>query len=383
MKRFRSRIAVAFMGLALADVAKAEDVAVLTGANSARLGGEFKAEFVNDNQGLYKHSGYSPGQVAAFQVTNAYLLLSGYISPDTEYGFRFNLLSAGSSPLEFGSGTHWFTKSFGFSVGKERILQGGWHHLNQGYRTHADGLYARNLAFSDYAAAWGLHLKFQGIVTLQLVNDVVQDPNDVLDTAVANRWNKDQHPAWILAWLGDFGLVKPLLIFGSYDNNRSRYVDVGLRTGLNGFNATLDYHNDRVSYRIPLGSEASRVDQKETDVKTSYTVNLSYELRNLVTPWVFYSYYDRKQASDPVAALSDRSFNLSKEVGSIPGGVGYTWDDNGTVWGLGVDVNVIGKNWNPFIAYTSTSGKFLKDPSATEGEMRSNALVKVGVLGTI
>ena len=383
MKRFRSRIAIVIFGVAVSNVVKAEDVAVLTGANSARLGGEFRAEFINDNRRLYKHEGYSPSQASTFEVTNAYILLSGYISPDTEYGFRFDLLNATNSPLEFGYGTHWFTKSFGLSIGKERVLQGGWHHLNQGYRTHADGLYARNLAFSDYAPAWGLHFKIQGLVTLQLVNDVVQDPIDVLDKAVANRWNKDQHPAWILAWLGDFGLVKPLLIFGSYDNNRSRYVDFGLRTGLNGINATLDYHNDRLSYRIPVGSEESRVDQKETDVKTSYTVNLSYEFRNLVTPWVFYSYYDREQANDPGAGLSDHQFNLSKVVESIPGGVGYTWDDNGAVWGLGVDVNLLGKNWNPFIAYTSTSGKFLKEPSGTEGEMRTNALVKVGVLGTI
>jgi len=385
LTKLRCFFGVAVAGVALANSAHAEEAAVRTGAASARLGGEFRAEYLYDNQGLYKRDGYKPSATSGLQVSDAYVVLDGNVNADTEYAFRFNLLNPGAapdhSPLEYGYGTHWFTKTFGFSIGKERIMQGGWHHMEEGYRTHADGLYAQNLALADYDALFALHLKVAGLATLQVVNDVVADPTSA-NAAVSGRWNKSAHPTFVLGWLGEFGPVKPLIDFGSYDNNKSRYVDVGVKTEINGLTATLDYHNDNQSYRVATTANPAVVN-KEHDVKSSYSLNVAYEVKNVVTPWAYYSYFDNKQASDSAAGLSNRKYNTSTAATNVPGGYNYAWDDNGTVWGVGFDLNMTGKNWNPFVAYVSTSGKFLKAGSTTDTETRTDAQLKIGVLGTI
>ena len=172
---------------------------VTTGAASTVIGGEFRTEFLRDDHGVDKHTGYKPDTTTTIGVSNASLLLGGNLNAKTEYAFRFNLLNPTNTPLDYGYGTHWFTKTFGLSIGKERILQGGWDHLDQGYRTHAEGFYAKNLAMQDFDSMAALHLRAAGLVSLQIVNDV-KAVSASTDPAVSGRWNRAATPR--SSWVG-------------------------------------------------------------------------------------------------------------------------------------------------------------------------------------
>src|SRR4051812_47643854 len=112
--------------MALAHTALAQDANVTTGAQSAKLDGEFRAELTYDNHGYDKATGYTPDATTTIAVQAANLRLAGNINKDTEYAFRFNLLYPVNGPLDYGYGTHWFTKQVGLSLGKMKVAQGGW-----------------------------------------------------------------------------------------------------------------------------------------------------------------------------------------------------------------------------------------------------------------
>ena len=359
----------------------AEGSPVWSAAATTHLRGEFRSEFIYDDHGVAKHTGYKPTKSTTLGVTHVNLLLDGDLNADTEYAFRFNLWNPTSTPLDYGYGTHWFNKTLGFSIGKERIMQGGWDHQDQGYQTHVEGFYAQNLAMKDFDGVLALHLKAAGLLSLQVVNDVKADKTSS-NPDVSGRWNKDTHPTIILGWLGEFGPIRPLLDVGSYDNNKSRWIDVGIKAQLNSLRVTLDYHNDSVAYRVPV---AGAPDQNETNTKIAYTANASFEVPNLLTPWLYYSNYEQKQASDASIGLSGHKYNTATAVPitAAEGGYTYTWDNNGTTWGLGADFGFFGKNWNPFLAFVRQSGRFLKGTSAADTETRSENLVKLGILGRI
>ena len=68
-------IGLSICGLALANVARAEETNVTTVAKSMRIGGEFRSELIYTNNGLAKTSGYTPQSSSDIQVTNAALKL--------------------------------------------------------------------------------------------------------------------------------------------------------------------------------------------------------------------------------------------------------------------------------------------------------------------
>src|SRR5687767_5057949 len=99
--------------MALAHTAMAQDANVTTGATSAKLGGEFRAEWTHDDHGYEKATGFTPTATDTIAVQDANLKLWGNINSNTEYSFRFNLLDPGphnGGPLHYRYGTHWFTK---------------------------------------------------------------------------------------------------------------------------------------------------------------------------------------------------------------------------------------------------------------------------------
>lgn len=367
---------VSIAGLALANVAwGAEGANVTTDASSMKVGGEFRSELIYDDHGLEKATGFTPDKTTTIQVSNANIKMSGNVNKDTEYAFRFNLLNPSTTPLDYGYGTHWFSKMVGFSMGKMRVMQGGYDHMDRNYRSHTTAVVDGSLAMADYAPMIELGLKVAGDVKFQLINDVT--------TATRGEWNKTAHPTWVLGWMGSFGGIAPMVDIGSFDNNKSRWFDLGIKTSMAGLNATLDYYNQALAHK---GEDKDGKAKAVTDTLTSIALNVSYEVKGMMTPWLHFSTFDNKQADDKDSGSEDLKTN-GPTTKDASGKVSYDWSDNGQVIGVGADFAMMGKGWTPFVALVSTSGKFDKNNGATgttpKEESKSNTQIKLGVLGEI
>jgi hypothetical protein len=346
--------------MALANSAWGQDANVTTGANSAKLGGEFRAEYMYTNNGLDKVEGYTPPAESWFQVQTVNVTLKGKVNAKTDYAFRFNLLrpNATSGAVDYAYGSHWFSDSVGFSMGQMKTLIGGWDLYGFDYRTHAIGLYHANLPVSLYQPVLAFHLKAAGQITLQLFNDVAD--------ASGARWNKNSHPTYALGWMGKFGPIEPLVNIGTYDNQKSRWIDVGIKTNMSGLVATLDFNQNSYSNKVPDGSS----NKSEEDVATNISLRAGYEMKGAATPWLYFSTYDNKQHG------TDSKVNSPTAAGET----GHHFDDNGQVFGLGADLNMFGDNWNPYVALVSTSGKWME---GADEKSKSDMQIKLGVLGSI
>lgn len=366
-------------GLALANVATAAEEAgtnVTTGATSAKLGGEFRSEILYNNHGLEKTDDYTPKATTEIQVQAMNVKLHGNFNKDTEFGFRFNLLNPVKGPLDYGYGTHWFNKTMGFSLGKMKVMQGGWDNWEGDYRAHAVGVYFDNMVFDEFAPMAALHLKVAGDLRLQIVNDV----------SVASKtgeWNNSAHPTWILGWMGEFGPIHPLVDIGSYDNNKSRYIDLGVKTSMNALAASVDVYNNSRAHK---GADTDGKAKEVTDTATAITLNVSYEMKGAATPFLYFSTYSNKQADDKDNGSEDMKAN-EITTDAKTGAVTYNWDDNGNVWAVGSNLNMMGKGWNPYVAIVGKSGKFYKTSPVKaaddDSETKSEMWVRVGVLGEI
>ncbi len=376
---------VSIAGLTLANVAWAQGgtagANVTSDANSMKIGGEFRSELIYDDHGLEKATGFTPDKTTTIQVTNANIKMSGNVNKDTEYAFRFNLLnpSAANGPLDYGYGTHWFSKMVGMSIGKMRVMQGGYDNMDSNYRSHTHSVLVAggNLAMPDYTPMIEVGLKVAGDVKLQLVNDVTVGGG-------TGEWNQSVHPTWVLGWMGQFGGIFPMIDIGSFDNNKSRWFDMGIKTSMAGLNATLDYYNQSRVHKDTDPTDPKK-NKESADTLSSIALNVGYEVKGMMTPWLHFSTFENKQADDKDVGREDLKTN-SNGVGA-GGDPVYNWDDNGTVIGVGADLAMMGKGWTPFVAVVSTSGKFDKNLGAAsttpKEESKSNTMLKIGILGEI
>jgi len=366
--------------MALAHTAMAQDANVTTGATSAKLGGEFRAEWTHDDHGFEKATGYTPDATDTIAVQAANLKLAGNINKDTEFAMRFNLLDPSpynGGPLQYGYGTHWFSKMIGFSMGKMKVAQGGWDTWGASYRDMASGVYSDNLAFNEYENMIELQLKVAGTVRLQLLNDVSTNVNPYDAKAGSGEWNQGAHPTWVLGWQGEFGAIKPLVDLGSFDNNKSRWIDLGVATEMSGLAASLDiYMLDRVHKAADADGKAKEL----TDSAMAVTLNASYSIKGTASPFLFFSTFDNKQGEDSDLGTKDAKVNsVTPATASTPASM--NWDDNGQTIAVGTTLDMMGKNFNPYFAIVSQSGKFAD--AAGKEETKSNMWIKIGVLGEI
>lgn len=338
-----------------------------------KVSGELRAEAVYRNHGLEKRPGVRVHPSMQWEIPYANLIASGTAPDDLEFGVGVDFVRKESDLVDYAFMTRWFSKIIGMSLGKMRVMQGGWDNESYAdYKRHAVGIYAQNLVYVANAPMVAITLRAAGAVTLQVLND------KVVDADATEQWNQSTHLTWVLGWRGDFGPITPLLDVGSYDNNRSRWVDAGLKTEMNGLVATLDLFskNDVKKYPVDGGTSVSRA-----DVSTAITLNVAYEIKDLVTPWFYFSSFDDKQAVDSDVGLSNHTFNTTHQV---DGQVAYDrWDDNGQVVAMGMNINVLAAGFTPFVALVTRSGKFEDQVKLGESQEKSEMWVRVGVMGEI
>jgi len=364
---------VAAAAAALTSPAIAQDSPLTTASQSTKLSVEFRSELKYSDQGLKKEDGAdAPDKLTTLELQRVRVKMVGNVTPETEYKVRLNMLEPTKGVVDYASMTRWFS-AFGLGIGRQKVLQGGWDQADEGYRTHIIGAFKDNFAFSNYEDMISLHVKAAGKVTLQILNDVT--------TADDGEWNKTAHPTWVIGWQGDFGGLNPLVQLGSYDNNKSNWLDLGFKTDIVGIKTNLDYMMHNRVHKAAKVSDGKAAEVKDT--ATSITVRAAYEIKDTATPWLYVSTYDNKQGDDDKVAPASKDVKFNSVTADASGKKTYHFDDNAMFYGLGADVP-LGKNWTPYLAFVAKSGKFQKsptDPDKTEAKTETH--VKLGVYGEL
>ncbi len=365
MLLFNARlIGLSIAGLAVSGLALAQEgKTVTTGAESAKLGGEFRSELVYSDNGLMKQTGVTPEASTRIGVSTVNIKLDGKVNSKTDYQFRFNLLNPGArGPVDIAYGKHWFSNTIGFSIGRQKVIQGGFDNIEGGYRAHAVGIYASNLPFYEYEDMIGLHVKLAGDLTVQILNDRMIGEAGREGSA---QWNNTAHQTFAIGWTGAFGPLSPMVNIGSYDNNKSRWMDLGVKTSMNGLAASLDIYQNTWTNKVVAAGKA----EGKADVATAITLNLGYTIPGTATPFLYFSTYDNKQEG------TDSKVNMTTAAtATAPASMG--WNDNGMVWAIGSDLHMMGNGWSPFVALVNRSGKWAD--AAGKEETKSEMMLKIG-----
>jgi hypothetical protein len=336
------------------------------------------------NNGLQKADGVTPSSDSWLQTQEANLSLSGKINTNTDYKVRFSLLNAELKlpPLLEAYGTQ-HMGMFSWTIGRQQVMQGGWDNWNDTSGQHAMGVYTNGWAFDKFADALTFNFNVAGQVSLQLVNDVTKD-----DAMHMGYWNKNAHPTYIVGWNGNFGPISPLLHIGTYDNQKSKWFDLGIKTSMSGLNAYLDFTQNTMSHAV---ADGDKMKSKE-DVATAITLYAAYNVKKTVMPWLYYSSYDVKQYEDKTSGAEDMKGNSMASAAAEMDAwtkAGANWDssryfmDNGSVFGIGADLTSFGDNWAPYLAIVQRSGKFLDPADSTKTDTKSEMMIKLGAYGTI
>jgi hypothetical protein len=349
---------------------------------SAELGGEFRAEYEHLDNGLGKTSTKDPDSTDHIKVVEANLTVAGKLAAKAEYFFKFGLLNPnthGTTALEEGWTKYNFTEVLGISIGKQLVHQGGWDQTTENFSTlmmgklyaaAEDGKSMQHLPLGDiagYSPAIALHIAVAGEVVIQVVNDVV-------DTASTMRWNEREKPTWVLSWHGKFGPISPLIHFGSYDNDKSLFVDVGVQAKMANFWGFIDYINISNSNKYTDPNDTTK-SKGIKDITAGYNIRLAYSVPDIVTPELYYSAFNRKEGTDTdiPGRAEEKEFNSTDDTKGI-----YVYDDNAQTLGLSVNVTATGKTWQPYLAFEMSTGKF-EDDESTDVETRKESAIRVGV----
>lgn len=343
-------------------------------AQDVRVEAELRGEALYQNHGIARLGGQKAKPTTGLEVQHAELTLKSQVAPELETAWGLDLLAKRGTALDYAYVTRWFVQhAVGVAAGQMRVMQGGWDNASyESYTAHAVGTYAKNLVYPETAPMIAITAKVAGEITLQVLNDKVAG----VDAAAS--WNQTKHATWALGWHGEFGPITPLVDIGSYDNNKSRWVDAGIKTEMNGLTATLDLFNKNQVTRYVTTAGVAR---SKADVSTGMTLGAAYEIKGVATPWFYFSSFDDRQAEDDELTLRDREYNTSRdEAGQL---VFDKWDDNGQVIGTGINLNALSKGWIPYLAVVNRSGKFEDDRNPAQGKEKSELLVRLGVLGSL
>ncbi len=349
-----------------------------------------RAEFVYDDQGLTRRPGESapkPKPTLAPGDPVVTLKLDGRLGRSTEYAVAAEMATRSGDLLAYGYVTHWISRLIGFSIGRMRVMQGGWDQALAGYNRLSRAVYTDSLVFAPYEDMLALHLNIAGRVTLQLLDDTPVPRAQV--PPVAAEVVAGQSLTWVLGWVGAFGPIAPLLDFGSFDHNRSRWFDAGFKTKINALSATLDLYQQTRASKVKLPGRPGVVKQPAENLQ-SVTLYAAYEFPGVITPWGFIASFESDQPRDDQLGLVDRTYNSVRTLED--GSEELVFDDNGKDWGVGMDVPVVGTHWTPFLAVLSRSGRFQRagavaapgaGPQPVKLGDRAGIQVRLGVFGAL
>ena len=361
---------------------------VMIGGQSAKLSTYYRSELNSDDHGFAKTDDNKPVKTTNISLNELKLGLDGQLTKESDYSVLLDLnfsakaRMAGAtvnpeSLIEVAQFNWWFTDMVGLGGGKMLINQGGWDAKRIDYSFLMSSAYTDgDMPFAGDAPAYALMVKAggAGTVTVQLTDDVTNCP----DAAAAKgkcsqarnagaRFNdENKQPAWNFEYAGDFGGIKPLLQYGSYDINHSKYFVLGFGYEGMGLEAYLDFIQDSVSYK-------GGADKKYTDTHSAYTLDVAYTIPKVARPFLKYSAFNVKQATDADVAKMATETKVNSAAGAF--------DDNNTSWALGSSFLMEGNHFRPYFALVNKSGKYAKSTTDDTAESKSDMQIKLGVMG--
>jgi hypothetical protein len=249
-------------------------------------------------------------------------------------------------------------------IGKMKVHQGGWDQAENGVSTHVQGNYRRHMVFSPFEPMLAVSLSTLGKISLQLVNDVT--------TENKGQWNEGNHLTPIVSWFGKLGVLAPVLAYGSYDNNKSYWIDLGIKANFGSFLGRIDTKFDSYSNKV---KEAGLL-KNYADKSTSISVNLEHTIETVAKPWLYVSNFERVQYTSKVANKRDSEVNASNSNASRK--TIYALDDNALTVGTGVDLLSFGNQWTPFVAWITTFARFAPSSNPAASEMKTQSTLSLG-----
>lgn len=338
-------LGIAFMGATTALAQEAEPMPAMP-----KLGVQYRYQMAYDDDGLNKDAKADIPQIS--HGLKAFRLLGeGKATDRLTYAFRAGMES-GTLVFDYGYIRWSLGENHAILFGKQKTRVFGWEYRSSNpltvFKSH--GLATSPFGYTDMIAfenkyGWGM-------LTLQLTEDKAPtfSPKVAANTGATPGWSKDaagnfvsKQPAFVLEYLGAFGSIKPILQFAMYDLGHSSLATGGLRFEAADFLAELDYTQHNIGAKgIKTGGT-----KEENLVSTSTTIalNMNYQVGQY-KPFLHYSVYDMNEFTNPGQAKS-----------SVNGAVG-TFDDNGSILGIGTEYTAHGDAFRPYVAYMMESGKF-------------------------
>ncbi len=367
--------------LPFANASRAADTNLQVAGIEGHLGAQWRAEMESNDHGLMKDDNNSPLRTQTMALKTFKLRLLGKFSPTVDYKFRYNFVNSG---IEHAKMSYSPSSYITIGIGNDQVKQGGFEMKAAGYETFMYSPYHDTWKpFKEYATVLDVTLNLAGKVTFELTEDVATNDYpasfDGKTNTGAVTTTKTQ-PGMALEWVGDFGPIKPLLQFGSYDTNASRYIVAGVKGKVEGFEASFDYTLDRRARRY--------ANNKYYDQLTNITVMASYDIPEVAKPFLTFAGYKNKTASDDDVGLKEATSNgkakSATAASPFDDNLGAkNFEQNGVAWSVGTFFMQHEKNFRPYVALTNRGGKFAVadtgDPSRED--TRTEMSIRLGACG--
>jgi hypothetical protein len=338
----------------------------VTSPNRMKIGAELRSEGIWSDHGFSDSASYAASPTTEVTLTNLRLSFFGDLNPldpNIEYNFKFYLLDD-NDKTRFQGYLAYRIGPFTFYLGKMKVHQGGWDQAMNSVATQVQGNYRKKMVFSPFEPMLAVSFSTMGKISLQFVEDVT--------TENKGQWNENNHLTPIISWFGDLGVLAPVLAYGSYDNNKSYWVDLGIKAHLGSFIGRIDTKFDSYSNKV----KEAGVLKNYADKSTSISVNIEHTIDTLARPWLYVSNFDRVQYTSKVANKKDSKVNASSSNAS--GESIYALDDNALTVGTGVDILSLGNQWTPFVVWTTTFARFAPTNNPAASEMKTQSTLSLG-----
>lgn len=386
----------------------------------------------NDNGLLKTDGGDDPAKDTTIAVDKFRIQFRGALDNDIGYRVRYDV---NNEQLDFAYIRWFINNEFTISAGRGWVAQGGTAYFSSSLsRYYLPQAYMVNLPFDPYKEMFQFDYlnKSIGNFTLQVFDDSVKRDSlrvfdqatsinpaqaaalDALLTAIKQaggnigslsadlqqaiaakeqalgirslqlsgharnyqRWNNGSgSPTFALMYISQLfdGVLKPMVQYGSYDYNHSSWYSVGGILGFDKLTGFFSYTSESRSSKI---TETDGKTKDEFDTLTNIDLELKFAATERLTPYVFYSKYDRKEGAE-----TQIKGNLPVDLSSTFGEDGISpWTDNGVTLAAGVEY-MVNEHLNIYGAYYSVSGDFFKSTTSAETETKTQNELRVGLFG--